>query len=107
VSASESVETPSSSPDLTQSTSSESAEVVEAPPQPEIVVGTFQGRWAIRFANLEGVTVSIRAGGNWYKFDLEQPRAFFSRKSIAGIQLPVTVWINGRLALEQSVVVIP
>lgn len=106
-SASQPVETPSSSPDLTQSTSSESAEVVEAPPQPEIVIGTFQGRWAIRFANLEGVTVSIRAGGNWYKFDLEQSRAFFSRKSIVGIELPVTVWINGQLTTEQSVSIAP
>lgn len=69
------------------------------------VFGSFLGRWAVRFENLAGSTISIRAGGNWYKFTLTSDSQLFSRRSMLGSEVRLRVWIDGTLFAESSVVV--
>jgi hypothetical protein len=67
-------------------------------PTVEAVIGTFQGRWAVRVENATvGDRITIRVGGNWYQFDYssETGSQLFSRKSKVGAIVDVTVWVNG------------
>ena len=69
------------------------------------IVGSFLGRWAVRFENLYGSTVSIRAGGNWHKFTLSSDNQLFSRRSIPGTDVRLQIWVDGISFTESSVIV--
>jgi hypothetical protein len=74
------------------------APVVVVTPTVEAVIGTFQGRWAVRVENATvGDRITIRVGGNWYQFNYssETGSQLFSRKSTVGAIVDVTVWVNG------------
>jgi hypothetical protein len=69
------------------------------------VIGTFQGRWAVRVENAKGSTVVIKVGGNWYKVTATSDSFVFSRKSRVGATPLVKVWVAGDLQNEQTITV--
>ena len=95
------------------SSDSESATINQAQNSPEeeivslgkTVVGSFLGRWAVRFENLAGSVISIRAGGNWHKFTLTSNNQLFSRRSFAGADVRLQIWVDGIPFSDASVVV--
>ena len=69
------------------------------------VIGTFQGRWAVRVENAKGSSVVIKVGGNWYKVTATSDNFVFSRKSKVGATPLVKVWVAGELQNEQTVTI--
>lgn len=69
------------------------------------VVGSFLGRWAVRFENLAGSVISIRAGGNWHKFTLTSNNQLFSRRSFTGADVRLQIWVDGTPFSDASVVI--
>jgi hypothetical protein len=70
-----------------------------------VVVGSFNGRWAVRVENAKGSAVSIKVGGKWYKATATSDNYVFSRKSKVGASVLVKVWVAGDLQNEQTVTV--
>jgi hypothetical protein len=68
-----------------------------AAPEVNAVIGTFNGRWAVRVENAKGAAVSVKVGGRWVKFTALNDNYLFSRKSTVGATLPVAVYVNGQL----------
>ncbi|MEY4962400.1 MAG: hypothetical protein RLZZ249_1097 [Actinomycetota bacterium] len=70
-----------------------------APAAPEVnaVIGSFNGRWAVRVENAKGAAVSVKVGGNWYKYTSLNENYLFSRKSAVGRSVAVAVYVNGTL----------
>ncbi len=70
-----------------------------APAAPEVnaVIGSFNGRWAVRVENAKGSVVSVKVGGNWYKYTSLNENYLFSRKSAVGRSVAVAVYVNGTL----------
>jgi hypothetical protein len=69
------------------------------------VIGSFNGRWAVRVENAKGSAVTIKVGGNWYKVNATSDSFVFSRKSKVGATPLVKVWVDGALQNEQTVTV--
>jgi hypothetical protein len=69
------------------------------------VIGSFNGRWAVRVENAKGSAVTIKVGGNWYKVTATSDSFVFSRKSRVGATPLVKVWVDGALQNEQTVTV--
>jgi hypothetical protein len=69
------------------------------------VVGSFNGRWAVRVENAKGSAVSIKVGGKWYKATATSDNFVFSRKSKVGATVLVKVWVAGDLQNEQTITV--
>jgi len=69
------------------------------------VIGSFNGRWAVRVENAKGSAVVIKVGGNWYKTTATSDSFVFSRKSRVGATPLVKVWVDGALQNEQTVTV--
>ena len=74
---------------------------VEAPvvvvPEVNAVIGSFNGRWAVRVENAKGSVVSVKVGNRWFKFTALNDNYMFSRASRTGAELPVAVYVNGQL----------
>jgi hypothetical protein len=70
-----------------------------------VVVGSFNGRWAVRTENAKGSAVSIKVGGKWYKATATSDSFVFSRKSKVGANVLVKVWVAGDLQNEQTITV--
>jgi hypothetical protein len=70
-----------------------------------VVVGSFNGRWAVRTENAKGSAVSIKVGGKWYKATATSDNFVFSRKSKVGASVLVKVWVAGDLQNEQTITV--
>ncbi|QKJ24753.1 hypothetical protein HRU87_00635 [Aquiluna borgnonia] len=66
------------------------------------VIGSFQGRWAVRVENAKGQVVSVKVGGKWYRYTALNNNYVFSRKSKVGASVLVRVWVNGELQNEQT-----
>jgi hypothetical protein len=66
-------------------------------PEINAVIGSFNGRWAVRVENAKGAVVSVKVGGRWVKFTALNDNYLFSRKSRVGATLPVAVYVNGQL----------
>ncbi len=68
-------------------------------PTPEVnaVIGTFNGRWAVRVENAKGAVVAVKVGGNWFKYTSLNENYLFSRKSAVGRSVAVAVYVNGTL----------
>lgn len=75
-------------------------------PEAAAVVGTFQGRWAVRVENAKGSTIVVKAGGNWYKYEALNDNYLFSRKSSVGASITVTVWIDGIRTKSEMVTIV-
>ncbi len=75
--------------------------VIAAPvvvvPEVNAVIGSFNGRWAVRVENAKGSVVSVKVGGNWYKYTSLNENYLFSRKSAVGRSVAVAVYVNGTL----------
>ena len=69
------------------------------------MIGSFNGRWAVRVENAKGSAVVIKVGGNWYKVTASSDSFVFSRKSRVGATPLVKVWVAGELQNEQTVTV--
>jgi hypothetical protein len=93
--------------DTTKAVTAKLDVVIGAPEAPEVkaVIGSFQGRWAVRVENAKGSTVVIKVGGNWYKMTASSDRFLFSRKSKVGATPLVKVWVDGELQNEQTITV--
>ena len=80
---------------------------VQAPDAPavDVVIGSFNGRWAVRTENAKGSAVSIKVGGKWYKATATSDSFVFSRKSKVGATVLVKVWVAGDLQNEQTITV--
>ena len=70
-----------------------------------VVVGSFNGRWAVRVENAKGSAVTYKVGGKWYKATASSDNFVFSRKSKVGASVLVKVWVAGDLQNEQTVTV--
>ncbi len=86
------------------------APVVVVPPpvvEPEVsaVIGSFNGRWAVRVENAKGSVVTVKAGSKWFKFNALNNSYSFSGKSKVGASLLVKVWVDGDLMNEQTITV--
>ncbi len=66
-------------------------------PEVAAVIGSFNGRWAVRVENAKGAAVSVKVGGNWYKYTSLNENYLFSRKSAVGRSVAVAVYVNGTL----------
>jgi hypothetical protein len=74
-------------------------------PEVNVVIGSFNGRWAVRTENAKGSAVSIKVGGKWYKATATSDNYLFSRKSKVGATVLVKVWVAGDLQNEQTITV--
>ncbi len=76
-------------------------------PAPEVnaVIGSFNGRWAVRVENAKGSAVTVKVGGKWYKMTATSDSFVFSRKSRVGATPLVKVWVAGELQNEQTITV--
>jgi hypothetical protein len=70
-----------------------------------VVVGSFNGRWAVRTENAKGSAVSVKVGGKWYKATATSDNFVFARKSKVGATVLVKVWVAGDLQNEQTITV--
>jgi trimeric autotransporter adhesin len=68
-----------------------------ATPEINAVIGSYNGRWAIRVENAKGSVVSVKVGNRWFKYNSLNDNYLFSRKSVVGATLPVAVYVNGQL----------
>jgi hypothetical protein len=66
-------------------------------PEINAVIGSFNGRWAVRVENAKGAVVSVKVGNNWFKFTALNDNYLFSRASRVGATLPIAVYVNGQL----------
>ena len=73
------------------------APAVVAAPEINAVIGTFNGRWAVRVENAKGAVVSVKVGNRWFKYTSLNDNYLFNRKSRVGATLPVAVYVNGQL----------
>jgi hypothetical protein len=80
---------------------------VVAPTAPEVnaVIGSFNGRWAVRVENAKGSVVSVKAGNRWVKFSALNNNYLFSRKSVVGRTIAVSVWVDGELQNSQTITI--
>jgi hypothetical protein len=69
------------------------------------VIGSFNGRWAVRVENAKGSAVTVKVGSRWFKTTATSDSFVFSRKSKVGASLLVKVWVAGDLQNEQTVTV--
>ncbi len=93
---------PSSSATDTKNITVAKTFAIDAPavvPAPEVnaVIGTFNGRWAVRVENAKGAVVAVKVGGNWFKYTSLNENYLFSRKSAVGRSVAVAVYVNGTL----------
>ena len=61
------------------------------------VIGTYNGRVAVRVENAKGSVVSVKIGARWFKYTSLNDNYLFTRKSVTGRTLPVAVYVNGTL----------
>jgi hypothetical protein len=76
-----------------------------AAPEVNAVIGSFNGRWAVRVENAKGSVVSVKAGSRWVKFTSLNNNYLFSRKSVVGRTIAVSVWVDGELQNSQTITI--
>jgi hypothetical protein len=79
--------------------------VTPAAPEVNAVIGSFNGRWAVRVENAKGSVVSVKAGNRWVKFSALNNNYLFSRKSVVGRTIAVSVWVDGELQNSQTITI--
>lgn len=80
---------------------------VVAPTAPEVnaVIGSFNGRWAVRVENAKGSVVSVKAGNRWVKFSALNNNYLYSMRSVKGRTIAVSVWVDGELQNSQTITI--
>ncbi len=68
-----------------------------AAPEVNAVIGTYNGRVAVRVENAKGAVVSVKIGARWFKYTSLNDNYLFSRKNVVGRTVPVAVYVNGQL----------
>jgi hypothetical protein len=76
-----------------------------AAPEVNAVIGSFNGRWAVRVENAKGSVVSVKAGNRWVKFTSLNNNYLFSRKSVVGRTIAISVWVDGELQNSQTITI--
>ncbi len=76
-----------------------------AAPEVNAVIGTFNGRWAVRVENAKGSVVSVKAGKRWVKFTALNNNYLYSMKSVKGRTIAVSVWVDGELQNSQTITI--
>jgi hypothetical protein len=74
-------------------------------PEVNVVVGTFNGRWAVRVENAKGSAVTVKVGNKWFKFTALSNSYTYSGKSKVGVTSLVKVWVDGDLQNEQTLTI--
>jgi hypothetical protein len=74
-------------------------------PEVNAVIGSFNGRWAVRVENAKGSTVVVKVGSRWFKTTATSDSFVFARKSRVGASVLVKVWVAGDLQNEQTITV--
>jgi hypothetical protein len=76
-----------------------------AAPEVNAVIGSFNGRWAVRVENAKGSVVSVKAGNRWVKFTALNSNYLYSMKSVKGRTIAVSVWVDGELQNSQTITI--
>ncbi len=76
-----------------------------AAPEVNAVIGSFNGRWAVRVENAKGSVVSVKAGNRWVKFTSLNNNYLYSMKSVKGRTIAVSVWVDGELQNSQTITI--
>ena len=66
-------------------------------PEVNAVIGSFNGRVAVRVENAKGAVVSVKAGARWFKYTSLNDNYLFTVRSAKGRTVPVAVYVNGTL----------
>jgi hypothetical protein len=69
------------------------------------VIGSFNGRVAVRVENAKGSTVSVKIGKSWYKYSAISNNYLQSWKSRKGASVAVSVYVDGELQNVQTITV--
>jgi hypothetical protein len=69
------------------------------------VIGSFNGRVAVRVENAKGSTVSVKIGKSWYKYSAISNNYLQSWKSRKGTSVAVSVYVDGELQNVQTITV--
>jgi hypothetical protein len=73
------------------------AKAVVVVPEVNAVIGSFNGRVAVRVENAKGAVVSVKAGARWFKYTSLNDNYLFTVRSAKGRTVPVAVYVNGSL----------
>jgi hypothetical protein len=76
-----------------------------AVPEVNAVIGSFNGRWAVRVENAKGSVVSVKAGKKWAKFNALNNNYLYSIKSVKGSTIAISVWVDGELQNSQTITI--
>jgi hypothetical protein len=80
---------------------------IQAAPAPEVnaVIGSFNGRWAVRVENAKGSVVSVKYGKKWAKFNALNDNYLYSMKGVKGSTIAISVWVDGGLQNSQTITI--
>ena len=76
-----------------------------AAPEVNAVIGSFNGRWAVRVENAKGSVVSVKAGNRWVKYTSLNNNYLYSMRSVKGRTIAVSVWVDGELQNSQTITI--
>jgi hypothetical protein len=76
-----------------------------AVPEVNAVIGSFNGRWAVRVENAKGSVVSVKAGKKWAKFTALNNNYLFTMKAVKGSTIAISVWVDGDLQNSQTITI--
>jgi hypothetical protein len=77
--------------------------VAPAVPEANAVIGSFNGRWAVRVENAKGSVVSVKYGKKWTKFSALNNNYLYSLKAVKGSTIAISVWVDGELQNSQTI----
>jgi hypothetical protein len=84
---------------------SKTATVNVGAPEANAVIGSFNGRVAVRVENAKGSTISVKIGKSWYKYTATNANYLKSWKSTKGSTQVVTVYVDGDLQNTATITV--
>jgi hypothetical protein len=76
-----------------------------ATPEVNAVIGSFNGRLAVRVENAKGSVVSVKAGKKWVKFNSLNNNYLYTMKAVRGSTIAVSVWVDGELQNSQTITI--
>ncbi len=84
---------------VSEGVSANATVAVSAPAVAEVnaVIGTYNGRVAVRVENAKGSAVSVKIGNRWFKYSSLNDNYLWSVRSTVGATVPVAVYVDGQL----------
>lgn len=76
-----------------------------AAPEVKAVIGSFNGRVAVRVENAKGSTISVKIGRTWYKYSSLSDNYLKSWVSRKGASVAVSVYVDAELQNVQTITV--